>query len=231
MSSGRSPPASRRPGCCSTASARPRRSSSRPRRPLTDPEVLRRGYFQGAIATNRELSYRRRRHLQLGRRAGMVPRACIGDVPHETIIAEAAAVAPGSRGVVFLPHLVQQPAAGARHRIARRLRRPVAGSRPRNALPRRARGPRPAGALGLDGMAGLPGVTPVGAIRIIGGGSRNPLFLQHQGERLWPSADRRRGAGGDGARRGPPRRHRGRRLSRSRRGAGGARAPRARGRA
>ena len=144
---------------------------------LTDAEVLKRGYFQGAIATNRELSFV---GAGISSSGGALEwcRRLIGDVPHETIIAEAAAVAPASRGVVFLPHLVNSPppspdtkSRGAFVGLSPAVDR---GTLYRAVLEGLALQTR----VMLDGMAGLPGVSPVGAIRVIGGGSRNALFLR-----------------------------------------------------
>jgi xylulokinase len=144
---------------------------------LTDPEVLKRGYFQGAIATNRELSFV---GAGISSSGGALEwcRRLIGEVPHETIIAEAGAVAPGSRGVVFLPHLANSPAPapdnesrGAFVGLSPAVDRGTLYRAVLEGLALQAR-------VTLDGMAGLPGVTAVGAIRVIGGGSRNRLFLR-----------------------------------------------------
>jgi xylulokinase len=73
--------------------------------PQRDPAVMRHGFIQGAIATHRALAYLGGTNNSCG---GAIEwfRAIAGNPPHETLIAEASAIAPGSQGVVFLPHLV-----------------------------------------------------------------------------------------------------------------------------
>jgi xylulokinase len=145
--------------------------------PIADPEVLKRGYIQGAIATHRMMSFIGAGIFSSG---GGIEwcRHLVGDPAQETIIAEASAVPPGSRGVVFLPHLGNSPppepdpqSRGAFVGLTPAVDRGTLYRAVLEGLAIQAR-------VMIDGMAPLSGITPVSAIRVIGGGSRNPLFLQ-----------------------------------------------------
>lgn len=145
--------------------------------PLSDPAVLKRGYIQGAIATHREMSF-------VG--AGIFPsggalewcRHLVGNPAQETIIAEAGAVPPGSRGAVFLPHLGNGPppepdpdSRGAFVGLSTAVDRGALYRAVLEGLAMQAR-------IMVEGMNRLAGATPVSAIRVIGGGSRNALLLR-----------------------------------------------------
>jgi xylulokinase len=144
---------------------------------LADPELQRRGYFQGAITTNRELSFV---GAGIATSGGAMEwcRHLLGGVAHATIIAEAEAVPPGSRGVVFLPDLVNSPPPvpdpASRGAFVGLTTAADRGTMYRAVLEGIAMQAR----VIADGMAGLSGVTPASAIRVIGGGSRNRLLLR-----------------------------------------------------
>ena len=70
--------------------------------------MLRRGYVQGAIETDRKLSYIAGAMLSAGGAFEWI-RSIAGNPPQETLIAEASAMPVGSGGVLFLPHLANGP--------------------------------------------------------------------------------------------------------------------------
>jgi xylulokinase len=144
--------------------------------PLGDPRLLDRGYFQGAIETDRFMSYLGGSIYSSGGAIEWI-RALTGSASHAELIAEAEVVPAGSRGVLFLPHLANGPppdpdpnARGAFLGLATGTTR---GALFRAVLEGLALQSRRM----LDGMTGFLGVTPPRAIRVIGGGSRNALFL------------------------------------------------------
>jgi xylulokinase len=145
--------------------------------PLTDPAALARGYVQGAIAADRPLFYLCG-SLQSAGGAIEWLRTLLGAPPQAELIAAARAVPPGSGGVSFLPHLVNSPpplpdarAGGAFFGLDRT-------TGPAALYRATLEGLALQGRLMLDGMASLPGVAPPGAIRLIGGATRNPLLVQ-----------------------------------------------------
>jgi xylulokinase len=144
--------------------------------PLADPELLRRGYVQGAIEADRKHSYIAGALLSAG---GAIEwfRAILGGVSQERLIAEAAKVPPGSRGIVFLPHLANgpppHPDANARGAFLGLTQNTTHAELYRAVLEGVALQSR----LMLDGMTTLAGVDAVRTIRLIGGVARNPLFL------------------------------------------------------
>ncbi len=144
--------------------------------PLDDPEVIRRGYVQGAIETDRKLSYVAGAIMSSGGAIEWL-RSIVGNIPQETLIAEAASVPPGSNGVVFLPHLANGPPpvpdANARGAFLGLTQTATPAALYRAVLEGVALQSR----MMLDGMVTLPGVGEAKTIRLIGGTSRNPLFL------------------------------------------------------
>jgi xylulokinase len=146
------------------------------REPLQDPELFRRGYIQGAIETDRKLSYVVGSTMSAGGAIEWL-RGVLGEIPQERLIAEASDVPPGSRGVVFLPHLANgpppHPDANARGAFLGLTQRATRAELYRAVLEGVALQSR----LMLDGMTTLSGVDPVRTIRLIGGVSRNPLFM------------------------------------------------------
>ena len=144
--------------------------------PLQDPELIRGGYIQGAIETDRKLSYVVGSIMSAGGAIEWL-RAVVGDIPQERLIAEASAVPPGSGGIVFLPHFANgpppHPDANARGAFLGLTQKATPAELYRAVLEGVALQSR----LMLDGMTALAGVDPVRTIRLIGGVARNPLFL------------------------------------------------------
>lgn len=145
-------------------------------RPLKTPTLVRQGFIQGAVATHRPLNYL---GAGINMSGGAIEwfRAATGAAPHEALIGEAAAVAPGSNGVLFLPHLVFSPppdldpaGRGAFLGLTPEASRGALYRAVLEGLAMQAR-------LMLDTMAAAPGVGAPRQIRVIGGNSRNALFL------------------------------------------------------
>ena len=145
--------------------------------PQRDPAVMRHGFIQGAIATHRALAYLGGTNNSCG---GAIEwfRALAGNPPHESLIAEASAIEPGSQGVVFLPHLVYGPppdpdtaSRGAFIGLTAHVGRAALYRAVLEGLALQMR-------LMLEAMAALPGIAAPNEIRAIGGNSRNALFMQ-----------------------------------------------------
>jgi len=145
--------------------------------PIADPDVSKFGYVQGAIATHRRMSFV---YAGINSCGGALEwcRQLVGGPARETIVAEAGTVPPGSHGMVFLPHLGGGPppeldpdSRGAFIGLSPVVDRGTLYRAVLEGLAMQAR-------MIVDGMERLRGVTPVSAIRVIGGGSRDPLFLR-----------------------------------------------------
>jgi xylulokinase len=144
--------------------------------PLSDPETIRRGYVQGMIDADRRMIYLVGSIVKAGGAMDWL-RAILGNPPMEELIAEATAIAAGSGGAVFLPHLGFSPPPepdehghGAFIGLT-----PLVG---RAALYRAVlEGLAMQGRRLIEGMTGLKGATPVSKVSLIGGASRNPLFV------------------------------------------------------
>lgn len=145
--------------------------------PLDDPRILKLGFSQGAIATNREMSFL---HAGIDSSGGTVEwwRGIVGHAPLATLIAEAATVPVGSGGIAFLPHLAGSPPprrdAAARGAFVGLTIAATRGSLYRAMLEGLAFQAR----VMLDGLASLADIPATQPVRIIGGSSRNPLLLQ-----------------------------------------------------
>ncbi|MGH7121358.1 MAG: FGGY-family carbohydrate kinase [Acetobacteraceae bacterium] len=146
--------------------------------PIADPAALAGGFAQGAIrvAPGDSLNYA----------LGAIPvsggavewlRSATGSTAHATLIAEGSAVPAGSDGVVFVPHLAAaaapEPDSAARGALLGLTPQTSRGVLYRAVLEGLAHQSR----LIIDAMERLPGVTRAHEIRLIGGGVRNPLFL------------------------------------------------------
>jgi xylulokinase len=145
-------------------------------RPLDDPATIERGYVQGAMEADRPLSYLMGGIFSSGGAIDWV-RGIVGNVPHATLIAEAEAIPPGSNGVVFLPHLANGPppepdadARGAFLGMTPATGRAVLYRSVLEGIALQSR-------LMLDGMTSLKGLGEPEEIRMIGGVSRNRLFV------------------------------------------------------
>ncbi len=145
--------------------------------PLADPEILKYGFSQGAIATNRQMSFL---HAGIDSSGGTVEwwRGIVGNAPLATLIAEAGTVPVGSGGIAFLPHLAGSPPPrrdpGARGAFIGLTTAATRGSLYRAMLEGLALQAR----VMLDGLTRLAGIPASQPVRVIGGSSRNPLFLQ-----------------------------------------------------
>ncbi len=144
-------------------------------RPLADPAARHLGYWQGAVGLDRRFGYV---GAGINSSGGAIEwfRAMLGDPPHAALIAEAEAVAPGSSGAVFLPHLaystppvVDLAARGAFIGLTAGTTRGAMFRAVLEGLAMEAR-------LSADGMAALVGAPD--DIRVIGGNTRNDLLLR-----------------------------------------------------
>ena len=144
--------------------------------PLMDPDTIRRGYVQGAIETDRRFSYVVGGIFSSGGAMEWL-RSVLGDPSQQGLIAEASKIPPGRHGVVFLPHLVNSPppepdpsARGAFVGITPTVTPAALYRAVLEGLALQSR-------MLLDGMCSLTGVSPVNHIRLIGGVTRNYLFV------------------------------------------------------
>lgn len=143
---------------------------------LEDPETIRHGYVQGAIETDRWMSYVNGGIFSSGGAMEWL-RKVVGDIPASGLISAASEVPPGCRGVVFLPHLANSPppepdehARGAFLGLTTTVTPPILYRAVLEGLAMQSR-------MILDGMASLSGASPPSEIRLIGGGTRNRLYL------------------------------------------------------
>jgi xylulokinase len=142
----------------------------------TDPMVPKLNLFQGAFEAYQSLFY-------LGASVAFAGgsmewfRGLVGHPPHEALIAEGESVPPGSEGIVFLPHMVGTNSSDPEH--------PVRGAfigltndATRGMLYRAVlEGLAMRGSFVVDAFTGLRGVPTPDRIRLIAGGSRNPLLV------------------------------------------------------
>ena len=141
----------------------------------TDPMVSRLNLFQGAFEAQRSLYYLGASVCFAGGTMEWF-RGLIGQPPHAELIAEGEAVAPGSDGIVFLPHMVGTNSSDPEH--------PVRGAfigltttTSRGQLYRAVlEGLAMRAAFVVDACAGLEGVAKPDRILLISGGARNPLL-------------------------------------------------------
>jgi len=145
--------------------------------PLLDPAAPRLGFFQGAVGTHRSLFYIGGSMATSGGAIEWL-RRLTGNPSNEAIIAEARAAETESRSVIFLPNLVDSAPPhpdfcplGAFLGLTARTSR---GALYRAVL----EGLATQADLILCGMAALPTLTSPTKIHIIGGGSRNGLFME-----------------------------------------------------
>ena len=137
---------------------------------------MRRGYIQGAMESERKISYLQAGLFNAGGAMEWL-RSVVGGISQEALIAEAAEIPAGSHGVVFLPHL----GGGSPPEPDPNAHGAFFGLTPQTTPARLYRavleGLAIQSRLMLDGMATLSGATPPREIRVIGGVSRNRLFL------------------------------------------------------
>ncbi len=143
----------------------------------TDPMVPKLNLFQGAFEAQHSLFY-------LGASVAFAGgtmewfRGLVGHPPHEPLIAEGESVAPGSGGIVFLPHMVgtnssdpEHPVRGAFIGLSNNATRGMLYRAVLEGLAMRA-------AFVVDAFAGLAGVPAPDRILLIAGGSRNRLLAK-----------------------------------------------------
>ena len=144
--------------------------------PSFDPLLMKRNLFQGAFEADRSLFFVGAAVAYSGSAVEWL-RSLLGQPPHEALIAEGESVAPGSEGLLFLPHMVGATSSDAAH--------PVRGAfigltdnTTRGALYRAVlEGLAMRAAFVVDAIASVGGMSAPDRIRLIGGGSRNPLFV------------------------------------------------------
>src|SRR5579872_839257 len=144
--------------------------------PIVNGDVHRQGFIQGAIATHRALSYVGGGINSAG---GAIEwfRQLTGNAAHDVLIAEARAIPPIDHGIVFLPLLAYgaapEPDIAARGAFIGLTKDATRASLYRAVLEGLCLQIRRMS----DAIAALPDVGPPREIRVIGGGSRNPLLL------------------------------------------------------
>ena len=146
--------------------------------PVRDFATIRRGYLQAPIVPHR-MHWVGGSVFTSGGAVEWV-RALLGGIDVATLVAEASAVAPGSGGVVFVPHIGNGVTPPDPDLDARGHFLGLSTATGRGALFRAVlEGIVFQSRLILDDMAGFAGVAPPdGPPRLTGGGSRNPLLVQ-----------------------------------------------------
>lgn len=135
------------------------------------------GFWQGLVRLHRPFAYV---GGGINSSGGTVEwfRGLLGDAERDTLIAEAAAVPPGSHGTLFLPHLAYatqpHPDLASRGAFAGLTTATTRGAMFRAVLEGLAFEARQC----LDAMAALDGAGAPAEIRVIGGGTRNKLLLR-----------------------------------------------------
>jgi xylulokinase len=144
-------------------------------KPLISADIHAQGFIQGAIGTHRDLFYV---GGGINSSGGAIEwfRVLVGGVTHGTLIAEARALPPAG-GVIFLPHLAYgsapEPDTDARGAFIGLTKETNRASLYRAVLEGLCLQMRRI----TEAIAALPGVGKLREIRVIGGGSRNALFL------------------------------------------------------
>jgi len=145
--------------------------------PVFDERFRLGGYQQGVLAVERPRYYL---CCGLTTSGGAVEwfRRQAGGAAYDTLITAAEEVPPGSHGVCFLPQLrggdQPYPSPNARAGFIGITGDVSQGVLFRSVLEGVAMSTR----LAVEGMASLPGVTPISAIRVIGGGTLNDLWMR-----------------------------------------------------
>jgi xylulokinase len=147
-------------------------------RPVMDLELARRGLSQGVIVVDRPCWYVVGGLFTAGGAVEWFRRAMAAGAPYETLLAEAEAAPVGSLGTGFLPHLrlgtPPHPDPHARGAFFGLSTDTTRGCLFRALLEGVAADAR----LCADAMETLVGGAAAGAVRVIGGGSRNDLYLR-----------------------------------------------------
>ncbi len=146
--------------------------------PSTGPALRATGFAQGVTAADRPLAYV---GTGLNCSGGAVEwlRTLLGEAPSRAALqAEAAAAAPGSDGVCFVPHLAYSSPPHA-DTVARGAFVGLTSGTGRGALARSVlEGLAMEARLVVDAIAALPATGAPDSIRVIGGSTQNELFLQ-----------------------------------------------------
>ena len=146
--------------------------------PLSDPAILDRGYFQGRIEADRQLAYIGAGINASGGAIEWFRDLFAAGISHAELIAEAEEVPAGAGGVSFLPHLASAPPPDP-DVAARGAFVGLTTGTPRGMLFRAIlEGLAFEARRIIDGMAHIAGVPPPEDIRLIGGSSRNRLFVE-----------------------------------------------------
>jgi xylulokinase len=147
-------------------------------RPVLDRRLLRLGLQQSALAFDAPVHLLVAGLLTSGAAIEWFRSACANGADHARLIAMAASVQPGSDGVVFIPHL----RLGAPPHPNPRARGAFLGISPEVTTATLYRsvleGLALAAAGAVEAMLSVSGRTATGAIRVIGGGTRNDLLLR-----------------------------------------------------
>jgi xylulokinase len=146
-------------------------------RPSADPAVIRQGFAQGALFVETPCFYLLGGIYASGASIEWFRTIVAGGADHAALIAEAAAVPPGSGGACFVPHLrlssSPHPDDRARGAFFGLTADATRGALFRAVLEGLAFEARAA----LDGMIAVPDTMPPARIRAIGGNTRNRLLL------------------------------------------------------
>lgn len=141
-----------------------------------DPTVSKLNLFQGAFEAHRSLFYL---GCSVAYAGGTMEwfRGVLGHPPHADLIAEGEKAAPGSEGILFMPHMVgtnssdpEHPVRGAFIGLTNNTSRGVLYRAVLEGLAMRA-------SFVVDAFARLSGVPAPDRIRLISGGARNPLLV------------------------------------------------------
>ena len=135
------------------------------------------GFWQGMIGLDRDFAYV---GSAINRAGGAIEwlSGLLGGPPRATLLAEAAALPPGSRGTLFLPHLAYA-APPVVDLAARGAFLGLTAGTERGALVRAVlEGLAMEARLAVDALSALEGAGPPEDIRMIGGGTRNDLLLR-----------------------------------------------------
>lgn len=144
--------------------------------PSFDPMLTKLNLFQGAFEAHRSLFFV---GAPVAYSGGAIEwfRDVVGRPPHAELIAEGGSAPPGSEGIVFVPHMVGATSSDREH--------PVRGAfigltdnTARGTLYRAVlEGLAMRAAFVVDAIAGIRGAPVPDSIRLIAGGSRNPLLV------------------------------------------------------
>jgi xylulokinase len=144
--------------------------------PSFDPMLPKLNLFQGAFEAHHALNYVGASVCYSGSAIEWF-RGIVGQPAHATLIAEGEAAAPGSEGIIFLPHMAGATSSDPSHPV-RGAFIGLTSTTTRGTLYRAVlEGLAMRAAFVADAIAGLKGVPAPDRIRLISGGARNPLLV------------------------------------------------------